>query len=106
MAVSSTGRPARTSYTVLERRHDSAERTLVELSLESGRTHQIRVHMAAIGHPVVGDARYGAPDRQLGSGRFFLHAFRLAFMDPGSGELREFEAELPTDLEEYLLQNP
>ena len=83
MAVSSNGRSARTGYTVLERRSEPRNCTLLELSLESGRTHQIRVHMAAIGHPVVGDARYGAPDRRLGSGRFFLHAGSLAFTHPG-----------------------
>ena len=101
MAVSSNGRSARTGYTVLERRSEPRELTLLELSLESGRTHQIRVHMAAIGHPVVGDARYGAPDRRLGSGRFFLHAGRLAFMHPGTHERVEFEAPLPEDLEGY-----
>ena len=101
MAVSSNGRSARTGYTVLERRSEPRELTLLELSLESGRTHQIRVHMAAIGHPVVGDARYGAPDRRLGSGRFFLHAGRLAFTHPGTHERVEFEAPLPEDLEGY-----
>jgi 23S rRNA pseudouridine1911/1915/1917 synthase len=104
MAVSSAGRPARTDYTVLERRSEPRELSLVELRLETGRTHQIRVHMAAIGHPVVGDARYGAPDRTLGSGRFFLHAFRLAFAHPGDGQRVEFAAELPTDLAQYLPQ--
>jgi hypothetical protein len=58
----------RTGYTVLERRPRERPTTLVELALQSGRTHQIRVHMAAIGHPVVGDARYGEPDKRLGSG--------------------------------------
>jgi 23S rRNA pseudouridine1911/1915/1917 synthase len=101
MAVSSNGRSARTGYTVLERRSEPRELTLLELSLESGRTHQIRVHMAAIGHPVVGDARYGAPDRRLGSGRFFLHAGGLAFMHPGTHERVEFAAPLPEDLEGY-----
>jgi 23S rRNA pseudouridine1911/1915/1917 synthase len=101
MAVSSSGRPARTGYTVLERRSEPRELTLLELSLESGRTHQIRVHMAAIGHPVVGDARYGAPDRRLGSGRFFLHAGRLAFTHPKSHERVEFSAPLPEDLAGY-----
>jgi 23S rRNA pseudouridine1911/1915/1917 synthase len=101
MAVSSNGRSARTGYTVLERRSEPRELTLLELSLESGRTHQIRVHMAAIGHPVVGDARYGAPDRRLGSGRFFLHAGRLAFTHPGTHERVEFAAPLPEDLEGY-----
>ncbi len=101
MAVSASGRPARTGYTVLERRHAPRESTLLELSLESGRTHQIRVHMAAIGHPVVGDARYGAPDRRLASGRFFLHAFRLAFVHPGTHQRAEFSSPLPEDLEAY-----
>jgi 23S rRNA pseudouridine1911/1915/1917 synthase len=58
--------------------------------------------MAAIGHPVVGDARYGRPDRHLGSGRFFLHAFRLAFDHPGSGARLTFGSELPEDLAAYL----
>jgi 23S rRNA pseudouridine1911/1915/1917 synthase len=101
MAVSSNGRSARTGYTVLERRSEPRELTLLELSLESGRTHQIRVHMAAIGHPVVGDARYGTPDRRLGSGRFFLHAGRLAFTHPGSHERVEFAAALAEDLADY-----
>jgi 23S rRNA pseudouridine1911/1915/1917 synthase len=102
MAVSASGRSARTGYTVLERRVVPRPITLVELSLQSGRTHQIRVHMAAIGHPVVGDARYGAPEKGLGSGRFFLHAFRLAFTHPGSGERQEFSSPLPEDLETFL----
>jgi 23S rRNA pseudouridine1911/1915/1917 synthase len=102
MAVSAGGRSARTGYTVLERRLVPRPTTLLELSLQSGRTHQIRVHMAAIGHPVVGDARYGAPERALGPGRFFLHAYRLAFTHPGSGERKEFSAPLPEDLETFL----
>jgi 23S rRNA pseudouridine1911/1915/1917 synthase len=102
MAVSATGKPARTAYTVVQRRGGEAPMTLLEVSLHSGRTHQIRVHMAAIGHPVVGDARYGTPDRRLGPGRFFLHAFRLAFDHPVSGARMEFSAALPADLEDYL----
>jgi 23S rRNA pseudouridine1911/1915/1917 synthase len=102
MAVSSKGRPARTAYTVLERRSAPRDQTMLELTLESGRTHQIRVHMAAIGHPVVGDARYGAPERRLGSGRFFLHARRLAFIHPARQERVEFSAALPQDLTGYL----
>jgi 23S rRNA pseudouridine1911/1915/1917 synthase len=104
MAVTATGRPARTTYRVVERRGAGtpAPTTLVELALQSGRTHQIRVHMAAIGHPVVGDARYGSPDPQLGSGRFFLHAFRLAFDHPGSGARLTFTSPLPDDLVAYL----
>ena len=83
MAVTASGKPARTGYTVRERYEgEPTPMTLLELALQSGRTHQIRVHMAAIGHPVVGDARYGGPDKRLGSGRFFLHAFTLAFAHP------------------------
>jgi 23S rRNA pseudouridine1911/1915/1917 synthase len=102
MAVAAGGRSARTGFTVLERHRLPRPMTLVELSLQSGRTHQIRVHMAAIGHPVVGDARYGTPERALGHGRFFLHAFRLGFIHPTSGERMEFSSALPADLEVFL----
>jgi 23S rRNA pseudouridine1911/1915/1917 synthase len=102
MAVTASGRPARTGYTVIERRGGETPTTLLELSLQSGRTHQIRVHMAAIGHPVVGDARYGVADKRLGSGRFFLHAFKLGFTHPGTGARMEFESPLPEDLRAYL----
>jgi 23S rRNA pseudouridine1911/1915/1917 synthase len=99
MAVTAAGRPARTSYRVLERVPGA---TLVELALQTGRTHQIRVHMAAIGHPVVGDARYGTPERSLGGGRVFLHARRLAFIHPGSQARVVFTSDLPEDLRAYL----
>ncbi len=102
MAVTAAGRPARTGYTVLERRGGEASTTLLELALHSGRTHQIRVHMAAIGHPVVGDARYGVADRRLGPGRFFLHAGKLAFVHPVTAARLEFESPLPDDLRAYL----
>jgi 23S rRNA pseudouridine1911/1915/1917 synthase len=105
MAVTAGGKPARTAYTVVERRDRdgaSAPTTLLELSLQSGRTHQIRVHMAAIGHPVVGDARYGVPDRRLGAGRFFLHAAELAFTHPRTAARMEFRSPLPDDLKNYL----
>src|SRR5208283_2594771 len=102
MAVTAGGKPARTAYTVRERRPGAEPTTLLELALQSGRTHQIRVHMAAIGHPVVGDARYGVPDARLGSGRFFLHAFRLGFTHPGTGARMQFESPLPEDLRAYL----
>jgi 23S rRNA pseudouridine1911/1915/1917 synthase len=101
MAIAAGGKAARTGYTVVERRPGPPPTTLVELSLQSGRTHQIRVHMAAIGHPVVGDARYGTPDRRLGSGRFYLHAFELAFIHPASGERVQFTSPLPADLQAY-----
>jgi 23S rRNA pseudouridine1911/1915/1917 synthase len=102
MAVTASGKPARTGYRVLERRGGEKPTTLLELALATGRTHQIRVHMAAIGHPVVGDARYGTPDRRLGSGRFFLHAFELAFVHPETGARVEFTSALPQDLWAYL----
>ncbi len=102
MAVTASGKPARTGYTVLERRTGERPMTLLELTLQSGRTHQIRVHMAAIGHPVVGDARYGMPDKRLGPGRFFLHAFNLAFAHPLTGARTEFTSPLPQDLDAYL----
>ncbi len=106
MAVTAAGKPARTAYTVRERRpatDTSGPTTLLELALQSGRTHQIRVHMAAIGHPVVGDARYGTADKRLGSGRFFLHAWRLGFTHPTTGARKEFTSPLPDDLEAYLI---
>jgi 23S rRNA pseudouridine1911/1915/1917 synthase len=101
MAIAVGGRPARTGYTVLQRRSGPRPTTLLELSLESGRTHQIRVHMAAIGHPVVGDARYGTPDRGLPAGRFVLHAFQLGFTHPASRERMTFTSPLPADLEGF-----
>ena len=104
MAITARGKPARTSYRVVERRgaDPASPTTLLELSLQSGRTHQVRVHMAAIGHPVIGDARYGRPDKRLGSGRFFLHAATLALDHPVTGRRIEFTSALPDDLEDYL----
>ena len=81
MAVRAAGKPARTSYEVLARDGDDA--ALLECRLETGRTHQVRVHLAAIGHPVLGDAAYGAGGGPLG--RPFLHAYRLAFTHPRRG---------------------
>jgi 23S rRNA pseudouridine1911/1915/1917 synthase len=71
--------------------------TLVRVRLETGRTHQIRVHFAAIGHPVAGDPEYGSRGRH-GLERQFLHASRLAFEHPHTGERLEFTSELPADL--------
>jgi 23S rRNA pseudouridine1911/1915/1917 synthase len=101
MAVSSRGRPARTRYEVLERYTDPVAATLLECRLETGRTHQIRVHLAAIGHPVAGDTRYGR-GQPLPMSRPFLHAHRLAFDHPADGERRHFESSLPADLEQVL----
>ena len=72
------------------------------MRLETGRTHQIRVHLAAIGHPVVGDARYRGDRRQSGAGRTFLHATGISFLHPTSGELVSFTSPLPKDLSEVL----
>ena len=72
--------------------------TLVEARLETGRTHQIRTHFAAIGHPVCGDPRYASRARH-GLGRQFLHACELSFRHPGTGMAMRFSSELPPDLE-------
>lgn len=87
-------RAARTHFQVLS---VAGEDTLVEARLETGRTHQIRAHFAAIGHPVAGDPRYGTPGH-LGLKRQFLHSARLAFRHPMSGEELSFASELPEDL--------
>ena len=97
MAVRADGREARTAYEVRERFTEPVPATLVECRLETGRTHQIRVHLAAIGHPVLGDPRYGRA--KTPAPRPFLHAWRLAFDHPVTGERLSFEAPLPPDLE-------
>jgi len=99
MAVTARGRAARTRYEVLERYTDPVPATLLECRLETGRTHQVRVHLAAIGHPVAGDSRYGRSDA-LALKRPFLHAYALAFDHPGDRSRREFRSPLPTDLEQ------
>jgi 23S rRNA pseudouridine1911/1915/1917 synthase len=99
MAVSARGRDARTRYEVVERFTEPAALTLVECRLETGRTHQIRVHLAAIDHPVVGDSRYGRGRRALTMSRPFLHAHRLAFDHPAHGRPCKFQSSLPVDLE-------
>ncbi len=89
-----TPREARTHFELLEPlRHE----TLLRVSLETGRTHQIRVHMHAIGHPVLGDRAYGGPVR-FGLQRQFLHAQRLVFVHPLTGEELDVSSELPADL--------
>jgi len=87
-------REARTHFT-LERALPGF--SLLRVRLETGRTHQIRVHMQAIGHPVAGDPEYGAPGA-LGLERQFLHAARLAFDHPLSGERVDVRSALPADL--------
>ncbi len=102
MAIVGGGRESVTHYETLEA-HRAA--TLVEVRLETGRTHQIRVHFAAIGHPCCGDPLYGSDPalaRRLGLDRQWLHATRLAFEHPVEGNRVEFESELPRDLEHAL----
>ena len=102
MAIVGGGRESVTHYETLEA-HRAA--TLVEVSLETGRTHQIRVHFAAIGHPCCGDPLYGSDPalaKRLGLDRQWLHATRLAFEHPVEGNRVEFESELPRDLEHAL----
>jgi len=97
-----TGRPALSRFKVVER--FAGDFTFVQVSLETGRTHQIRVHFTHIGHPVAGDPEYsrGKSTRQLGLDRQFLHAYRLEFEHPFTGEALHFESRLPGDLEEVL----
>jgi 23S rRNA pseudouridine1911/1915/1917 synthase len=102
MAVSVTGREARTSYEVQRVFAEPVEAALVACKLETGRTHQIRVHLQAIGHPVVGDPRYRGRRAALPCPRPFLHAHRLAFDHPGTGGRVSFEAPLPADLADVL----
>jgi len=91
------GRSATTEYRVLKRYEKF---TFLEVKIATGRTHQIRVHMASVGHPVVGDKLYGAPASTLG--RYFLHAHRISFTGPTSGERITIAAPLPAELEHYL----
>jgi len=97
MAVVSEGREARTEYQIIKY---VGNYTLLEVIPETGRTHQIRVHLAAISYPVVGDPIYGVKSTYLS--RQFLHACRLGFKLPSSGEYVEFTSELPPDLEQAL----
>jgi len=102
MAVVAGGRAAVTGYRVRER---FADWTLLELDLITGRTHQIRVHLAALGHPVAGDPVYGTGTSRRGPDsldRLFLHAWRLELVGPTSGRLVRAEAPLPDPLEGVL----
>ncbi|WP_057490291.1 RluA family pseudouridine synthase [Streptococcus orisasini] len=99
-AVTAKGKPAVTHFQVVERFGDY---TLVRLTLETGRTHQIRVHMAYIGHPVAGDPLY-APKKTLKGQGQFLHAETLAFTHPVTGQLMRFTAEVPAVFQETLDQ--
>ncbi len=91
------GREARTHYHVIRHLEDY---TLLEVRMETGRTHQIRVHLSAIGYPVLGDGVYGTKSDTLP--RLFLHACRLGFKLPSTGKYAEFTSNLPPDLERVL----
>jgi 23S rRNA pseudouridine1911/1915/1917 synthase len=96
------GRQAWSEYLVLRR---FANLTLLEVRIGTGRTHQIRVHLASIGHPVVGDRLYGAPAEVPGRpplGRYFLHAASIRFEQPSSGQSVEVAAPLPEELESWM----
>ena len=93
------GRPAVTHFRVLGR---APGYTLVRVQLETGRTHQIRVHFAALGYPVAGDAQYGGRERPEGLERQFLHAAQLAFPHPGDGRRMSVASPLPPDLSAFL----
>jgi 23S rRNA pseudouridine1911/1915/1917 synthase len=98
MAVTMTGKPARTRYEVVRTFNRPVEVTELWCRLETGRTHQVRVHLASIGHRVVGDARYGGQRQSLPLGRPFLHAEHLALAHPVTGEALAFDSPLPEDL--------
>ncbi|CAB4891193.1 unannotated protein [freshwater metagenome] len=102
MAVVIDGKPARTRYHTITNYRSPAEVSEVECRLETGRTHQIRVHLAAAGHPVVGDGAYGGIRSGVVSPRPFLHAAELAFVHPGTGETMTFTSPLPQDLRDVL----
>ena len=101
MAVVAGGREARTRYRLLR---EVDGRSLVEVRPETGRTHQIRVHFSALGHPLVGDPVYGRRKAASLVGRQFLHATRLAFRHPRTGERLELEAPLADDLTRALAE--
>ncbi len=97
MAVVEEGKEAVTEYRVIKYLDNLS---LLEVNLRTGRTHQIRVHLTAIGHPVIGDTIYGVKSPYIG--RQFLHAHRLGFRLPSTGVYREFVSQLPPDLEHCL----
>ena len=99
------GRPAQSDYRVIQRFHGFS---LLEVRIKTGRTHQIRVHLSAIGHPVVGDDVYGARSykefvTRFGEiRRYFLHATELRFVHPTTGQPMVFHSPLPEELQKFL----
>ena len=94
-------REAETRYTIRKVYRDF---TLLDISPVTGRTHQIRVHMSATGHPVVGDTKYGRKKTKVRCSRLFLHASKLTFKHPETNKLMEFSAELPQELQDFLMK--
>jgi 23S rRNA pseudouridine1911/1915/1917 synthase len=112
--MSARAKHARNAVTRITRAHHMPAVTLCQVAIQTGRTHQIRVHLSAIGHPIVGDALYGGVHRRVAGDikavqrltRPFLHAARLAFHHPGDGRRMEFIAPLPDDLMDVLEDLP
>ncbi len=102
MTVSTRGKEARTRYEVIATYRDPVVVSLLECRLETGRTHQIRVHLSAIDHPVVGDARYGGARPSLPAPRPWLHAAGLRFTHPTTGAELSFDSPVPAELEAVL----
>ena len=102
MAVVRSGKWARTLVEVQQEFNDPVDLTLVKCTLETGRTHQIRVHLAAVGHAVVGDGMYGGARAALVAPRPLLHARRLSLVHPGTGEQMTWEAAVPDDMAQIL----
>lgn len=102
MAVRLDGKPSRTRYEVVLEFVEPIAASMVRCELETGRTHQIRVHLSAVGHPVLGDATYGGVRSTVPFGRPALHAAKLSFEHPRSGTQCEFESALPADLVELI----
>jgi 23S rRNA pseudouridine1911/1915/1917 synthase len=100
-AVIPTGKPAVTHYEVIAE-YPGDEVTLLEVRLDTGRTHQIRVHLAAIEHPVIGDRTYSPFNTRVKVPRVFLHARRVRLAHPASGAILEVESPLPSDLSQIL----
>lgn len=101
IAVTPYGRPAETEMRVVKK---TGQATLVEAKPKTGRTHQIRAHLAVIGHPVCGDTEFDLTPSNNRPPRLMLHAFRLAFTHPGSKRRREFKASIPADFKTFWTQ--
>jgi 23S rRNA pseudouridine1911/1915/1917 synthase len=99
MTVSKEGKEAATNFRTLQNINNKL--SLLELNPKTGRTHQIRVHLSALGYPIIGDFKYG-PKERIQLSRIFLHAQRLEFRHPVTEKMLTFEAKLPKELEAFL----